>query len=254
MPDFHTHPQTHFSEVTAALAKCISAFTSDPTWETLRALLAFPKIVLGSTPKSRAWSASTVQHMRSKALDYCTDMVPTLWGGLQQQHTQLAPRLPRKPSPTQQGVQPGTDPDARKQDQITRLVGEGAYSKAVRHLTSLGVHNPEDPMVLGTLRQLHPTEPVPERLPTPVDGRFSFSDDPKERAERTSLLLTLIRKFPKLSGSGPSGLSPDRVKECLAHADAVSTHDLLTALDIFVGQAVRGTSLKWPHDSYVPRV
>ena len=119
-------------------------------------------------------------------------------------------------------------------------MGEGAYSKAVRHLTSRGVHATRDPEVLSKLRALHPVEPVPPLLPPITEGRISFGTDAKEVQDRLQALASLIHSFPRLSGAGPSGLLPDHVKECLLHGDTVSAGDLLVALDAFVQCCVKG--------------
>ena len=63
-------PRPVAAEVAESLARTIHNFTSAPTWDTLRALVAFPKIVLGAPPKARLWSAHTLEGIRQRAADY----------------------------------------------------------------------------------------------------------------------------------------------------------------------------------------
>ena len=89
---------------------------------------------------------------------------------------------------------------------IARLVNLGQFSKARCHLLSLGMAEVSPP-VLQQLREKHPPRVVP------IDWRHIDAANPSEPIHVTwDVLEEVLRKAPKLSSPGPSGLRTDHIQ------------------------------------------
>ena len=86
------------------------------------------------------------------------------------------------------------------------FIEDGAFSKAVKHLISDGLHDGLDQEVRKELRRLHPTEdPV---TGAPMGKPWPKADSDDERRAFFKTLKETILGFPLGSAAGPSGLRP----------------------------------------------
>ena len=130
-------------------------------------------------------------------------------------------------------------------DQIAKLVGAGAITRACQHLTSDGVQDARSEEVLVRLKTLHPTE-VPPIAPLPPAGsQLEFGTSVEEVEVRLQALRKTIWAFPKESAPGPSGLRPDHLKDMLGELPGEHGAGLLLELDRFV---IYSISQGWPSD------
>ena len=125
--------------------------------------------------------------------------------------------------------------------QIRKLVGEGAISKACKHLVSDGLHDARDNNVWAQLQHLHPYEEPPVRAPLDDIPRILWGSQLAQEANRLRKLEDIIGHFPPGSAAGPSGLRPAHLKECLLHSDIHRKTDFLRELDVFTRNAINGT-------------
>ena len=234
-PTLRHLPRMAREEVAGTLAYLLDAFTSEPGWETLHRLLAFPKVVLVVLDRGGKSHWATVGRVvRDRARDFLDHSVEELWA--------LGPG-PRRPT-----GQPGTRRQVAREvevqqrvflQQLEGLVADGCYSKACKHLTSAGLLDGRDPSVVAQLRALHPSESSWDMTIPPSAPHFSFSDAPEDKRARLLTVLHLVRSFGKGSSAGPSGLRPDHLKEVLEEEGLPSAGDLLGALERFLSWAVR---------------
>lgn len=126
-------------------------------------------------------------------------------------------------------------------NRVCRLVGEGAYSKACKHLVSAGIFE-SHPRVLEKLRALHPQEDEPDlsSLRLADAPTIPWYEDAESVEARLRSLETLIGSFRPGSAAGPSGLKPGHIRDCLVDADTASKGEFLSALDKFVRMCVHG--------------
>ena len=102
---------------------------------------------------------------------------------------------------------------ARKVRRAKTLIGEGAPSKALQSLLSLGTHDASDPAIKAKLESLHPHVPPPDlqSLPASVPDPLGPMDD----EEWAKLTTEAVRSFPRASAPGPSGLRPCHLADSL---------------------------------------
>ena len=108
---------------------------------------------------------------------------------------------------------------------IARLVNLGQFSKARCHLLSPGMAE-VSPQVLQQLREKHPPRVVP------IDWRH-IDANPSEPIHVTwDVLEEVLRKAPKLSSPGPSGLRTDHIQSLLfanlSTADKAAMSEMFT--------------------------
>ena len=121
---------------------------------------------------------------------------------------------------------------------IRGLVEEGALAKAAKHLVSRGVADSHDPDVAAKLRDLHPSgQPIAlggeGELPLSIPTDLNVADT--EWGKRAVLA---IASFPPGSATGPSGLRPCHLKECLRRPGSCSA--LQGGLGAFIEAACGG--------------
>ena len=122
---------------------------------------------------------------------------------------------PRKKRQTMQlrRAAPDSPPDdvlpERDISRVCSLVGEGAISKACKHLISVGLWDTENPEVARKLQDLHPQAPPPDlsALGTDVDAlpRFTWDNSLRGKADRLHGLLAMIGSFPRALQEVPRG-------------------------------------------------
>ena len=119
---------------------------------------------------------------------------------------------------------------------VVALAQEGAYSKAVKHLLSEGIHE-LDPTVLAKLAGLHPAASPPTCPPLEAfpDIELEEEDDPG-----LDFYCKVLASFPRGSAPGPSGLRPGHLQElALAHGE-LAHKPLVAALAAFAIMGERG--------------
>jgi len=111
---------------------------------------------------------------------------------------------------------------------VRALLAEGAPGRAHQLLTSDGVCDSADPAVFARLRELHYqadgpglVAPLPEDRP---DVTLSWA------TEKLLAMEALVRLFPPDSASGPSGLRPQHLLDCLNSKNSAAKTGLLEAL------------------------
>ena len=199
--------------VAACLCSLVSAFTQNPSWESLHSLQCFPKLVLRA-PK-RAGKAHTKQlaaDIARRLRMFEAGHVATLW-------TEATTVLQRdKPIRTRAQAKETEGQLPRGVIQAIRgLVEEGALSKAAKHLLSTGLADADDPVVLERLRTLHPqAAPIVTGSDTPlpdhIDPMISNDDD---ECDWGKLAWDAVSSFAPGSAPGPSGLRPSHLKDCM---------------------------------------
>ncbi len=123
------------------------------------------------------------------------------------------------------------------------LAKEGALGKATQALHSRGIHKPTTE-VLHKLQEKHPqitpTSDGPHEFSTTEE--FELDPIPPIAPVDTAEILNAIRRFPRASAGGASGLSPAHLRE-LAHT--TQAHDeggFLNALAAVATELIRGTA------------
>ena len=93
---------------------------------------------------------------------------------------------------------------------------EGAFSKAAKHLTSLGFHDVGGEGILDTLQRLHPVRPPVDlnSISARIDPAISMLEDPDDD-EWPKAVRRAIQSFPPGSAGGPSGLRPSHLQDIL---------------------------------------
>ena len=88
---------------------------------------------------------------------------------------------------------------------MQKLVGEGAFSKACKHLLSKGIHDPSDPEVQARLQALHPVSPEPDLSDLDLDNapQIPWDMSPEGEEDRLQALLHSITHFPPGTAGGP---------------------------------------------------
>jgi hypothetical protein len=114
---------------------------------------------------------------------------------------------------------------------------DGAFSKAVKHLLSEGIHDPSDPAVVALLREKHPVGPIPRPLINPRGWHKDTSEEGTK--ERLQLIKQAILSFPPGSSAGPSGLRANYLQDILK-TESTSSSLLLRSLDRFVCLCLEG--------------
>ena len=87
---------------------------------------------------------------------------------------------------------------------VRALAADGAYSKALKHLTSQGMLDPNDPSIVEQLRALHPTGCPPPIQPPRIRScqasvDMALGDSIDDRLRR---VLTVACSFAKASRGG----------------------------------------------------
>ena len=118
------------------------------------------------------------------------------------------------------------------------LAHDGAIGKAARALSSSGVHA-ITPTVQQALLSKHPqVQPEHELVgnaPFPSDRHTALLDSVKPED-----ITACVKKFPRASAGGGTGLTPTHLKEMLRLPEASEGTGLLTALACLVSQLAKG--------------
>jgi hypothetical protein len=243
--------------IATCLAKIIDQMVLNTTWESAIRLIAFAKFIL---PAGSRGGKKKQAHNRSeiimRTISYPNLPIPEIWTEILNRKTQRETRptrnqtIPTRRSPNTRGITPtSSDPeftqlgDKRTISQISQLIAEGAYTKAVKLLSSSGMHDPNDPVILKTLQQLHPTgkgttltrEDSNTLHPQATDAYFE-TDTP----QRLENIRRAIASFPNATGCGPSGLRAQHLQEITAESDLSGSAALLQSLDQLFAHMIQG--------------
>ena len=231
--------------VLQALGRVLGNFCAQRTWESLRDLLGFGKVVLAAPPRGGRRRLPALEReiiLRANALG--NSPLEALWARSTPRKT--TSRKSTKPLPRVDESVPTQD-DALPENivsRVTSLVAEGALSKACKHMVSNGLWDTADFRVQRKLQDLHPLAPAPDLTALGADlgslPRFTWDTSLRGTADRLQSLLALIGSFPPGSAGGPSGLRPSHLKDCLCEADASSQLALLHPLDTFIRLCLDG--------------
>ncbi len=201
----------------------VKSTTDQAKRKALLRIFAFAPTMLLTMPKHRLndkqpQHKSARQMIRHRLSMWKGGKIAPLW-----KHTQ--DRSANRPRPTSQQ-------DAQipiKLERARKLTQEGAFSKAIRALRSSGIHAPSEE-IRRILEQKHPPTtpdtdgshplPPPEDLP-PIPKHTPFSPDE---------VLKAIKRFPRGSAAGASGLSPTHLLELANAPGADGKNGLLSAL------------------------
>lgn len=122
-------------------------------------------------------------------------------------------------------------------DSLAALVQDGAYSKAVKHLLSDGVHDAHDAAVRAKLEALHPQREPPQASLHHEAWPWDVNDDAEDKFLR-AIRQTMLA-FPAGSAAGPSGLRPQHLQDVLMH-QAGSAASVTSSLAQFVKMCLDG--------------
>ena len=147
-----------------ALASLVDRFVKELTWESLRDLLAFPKLTLLAPVRAgKKHNKNEVRTILDRVARFMDGEVVSLWDEFRGQGIAQS-RSRRPPSTSAMSIQEKVDRihDAPFLRTLSGLMQDGAFSKAVRHLLSDGVHDAMDEGVRHKLFALHPSAlPIP---------------------------------------------------------------------------------------------
>lgn len=168
-------------------ARAAQAFAATPTYGTMAAFLAAPKLLLHMHADGTAPNAAEIRHRVTTLERRTEEGTHTLLRSL------LRPRLT--------GTVTAVSAAARAED----LARDGEYSRAVAALTSGTVRNPDE-QSLADLEALHPrrTEPMPD-LPAPARPTPVSTDE----------ALRALRSFGRRTSPGACGMRPEHLLECI---------------------------------------
>ena len=203
-----------------ALGRCLKQFCANQTWEGLRDVLGFAKTVLVAPDRRGRLRAQTLaREVDRRASLLGTSDFGTLWTMTEPKRALGRSKHIRREEPQDLAERAQGESFCRT---VQKLVGEGAFSKACKHLLSKGVHDSTDPEVQAKLRDLHPTSPSPnlEALHMENVPHLPWDTSAEGDEERLRALLALITHFPPGTAGGPSGLKPSHLKECVQDANS----------------------------------
>jgi len=205
-------------------------FRSNPGWQSLHALWAFPKCVL--VPLKRRgknhWAA-TGRKVKNRAQLYLSRPVRQSW------MEAALPAPTNRPNTRRRTVEAEDERLERLLSRMEGLVGHGALGKGSRLLMSDGVQDPEDPVVLQTLRDLHPSCGAPGYL-VGTDSMETLIVDYSREATQDRIVASwkAVFSFPKDSAAVPSGLRPDHLNDLVADPAGTLGKDILEELDSLI--------------------
>ena len=213
----------------SGLTKAIDEFLQHQTWESLARLLAYPKVTLGVPHRSgRAHKSEATRLVRKQVQAFATDWLQA-WNGLK--------RVSMRPAKKQCRDHEGLSYKVNRLENpaflntLQGLMDDGAFSKAVKHLLSDGVHDAMNEEVRQKLQELHPRADPPQF----VEGGepWPWDDTTEGKQARLKQLRFILLNFPPGSAGGPSGLRPQHLQDVLRH-DVGMGSSLLAGLDSFV--------------------
>ena len=229
----------------------------DPSWESFLRFLIFPKFVLraprhGARKNNRGMPTGNIQSLvRDRIIMAVDHPLGALWEELSGSPSPAPRRSERavgkkRPHPLSARLDTCDADLVRMGDPKTlgtvrALAADGAFSKALKHLTSEGMLDANDPAVVEQLRALHPRGTPPQvQVPRIRSCRsavdLSLGDSLDERLQR---VMSIACSFPNASAGGPSALRPGHLAELLRGGDEDSSR-LLRALDRLVVTALQG--------------
>ena len=138
-------------------ARLVSDLLHRQTWEALTEVLAFPKLTLGLPHRGGAKHKDELAREVKRRLDRFREAgFAVAW-----QESKGRSVAPRKRQPSKRAPASVQDKVARLSDEnfvsaLEGLMHDGAFSKAVKHLLSEGIHDASDQRVLQALEDLHP--------------------------------------------------------------------------------------------------
>ena len=220
-------------------ARLLSNLLHHQTWESLRDVIAFPKLTLGLPHRGGAKHKDELAREVKRRLDRFREAgFEALW-----QETKGRSTITRKRQPSKRAPASVQDKVARLSEDnfvsaLEGLMQDGAFSKAVKHLLSEGIHDASDHRVLQALECLHPKGDPIDMVPPSEPWHWDDSEDGKR--ERLFRLKSVVLDFPRGTLAGPSGLRPQHLQDVLRTAGGAA-NVLLASLDLFVKACIDGS-------------
>ena len=216
--------------VSESFHNCLIDLLINPSWQKLRAFMAWPKIVLrapgpegkGQLNQNVNTILDNIEHFHSQPLHHAWQ--PPVFTN--KRRTRSSTKKDRI--------------DDRLRLKIKRLVADGLAGQAMKLLMSSGAHDMSDPRVLQCLKDMHPSEGPIRRLPTPPEHAITFAQEHDAKEERHHNIRKCIRAFNYTSAPGPSGLKAAHLKDMLQTKQQTAQTSLLTSLDLLISTALQG--------------
>jgi len=111
---------------------------------------------------------------------------------------------------------------------IRALLAEGAPGRVFQLLTSNGVCDAAEPVVLTRLRELHPQAEGPNLEPPLPENRPDVA--PSWASGQLLAMESVVQFFPPGRAAGTSGLQPQHLLDCLNSSGSAAKAGLLEAL------------------------
>ena len=192
---------------------------------TLLRIFAFPKCILLSLPKQRHRSAdpnirSARQTIRDRLETWKKGEVRQLWHIVTQRARRSNNKRHNGPPSRQQNL-----------ERAKRLAQEGALAKAIRALGASGTHKPT-PEIQRAIEAKHPQMTLPSdgahTIPKPNE---TLAPIPRHQPFSPEELLRAIKRFPRGSSGGVSGLTPTHLLELCQSTAADRSGGILNAMN-----------------------
>jgi len=227
-----THiPKKVRSEVRGALSMsiwdCVSARNPNIQNIAYHRLFAFSRCILLAIPRAQdrrstnGTQISIAEVIRKRIAQWRSLETKSLWEQVKVKEKQYLEFREKRQPTTQQKANIA---------RALRFAKEGAYSKAVKALSSEGIHK-DTPAVREKLLQKHPQE-----LPATDAGIYLEAEEPHPTPIElvtpvtTQEIATAIKRFPRASAGGGSGLTPTHLSELITSPEALVENGLLEAL------------------------
>ena len=232
IPTFDRIPTKARRSVTDSFTDTLGNLLSRPSWGSLRAFFAWPKIVLRAPGiEGKGQLHHNVSVILNQLEAFSTQPLHNCW---QPKLDQPARSTRSSSARRAQEMPPG------KRKRIRQLVSEGQTGQAYRILTSTGTHSLADPRVLQCLKDLHPSEDAIKRVPVPDVHVLKFATEPDALRLRHDTLRLCIKAFGVTSAPGPSGLKAAHLQDMLATKQTLQQEKILQVLDDLVCRALTG--------------
>ena len=202
------------AKVSAALAGIIAAYCADPCEAHLFGMMAFPKLVLRTAPAKGSRGPEHLRTVLEHRLQlFCDGGYQTLWDhALRDNCNALNFNAATARAVKRQRTGGGEQVSDRTLDRVRELVAEGASKKALQLLTSTGIHDSSDPLVIQQLRKLHP--PQEGELPLYAPGEATVWEARSAETFWGPLVRESILHFSQSQGAGSVGSAPEPLARC----------------------------------------
>jgi hypothetical protein len=218
-----------------ALADAIKNFLSQKSWESLLAVMAFAKVTLALPKRGGKDKNEACKEVRKRVARFLNGEWLALW--TEQEGSRVQPQRSTKRAKTMGDLPPNKRAlDKGFINSLQGFLDDGAFSKAAKHLLSVGLHDSSDAEIRKALEGLHPKRAPVQPLPVVDQWDWDDTSDEQER-HRLKLLRDVVLQFPLGSAGGPSGLRPQHVQD-VVRGDAGTASTLLNAMAEFTKAAL----------------